>query len=190
MWLVSAPHVDQSGSEIAAEAADPADLLPEPQQFLAELQTLPDLDAHGYVLQHGDAAHRRAGVVAFPHRDADAHPERAAVRRDVSYFGLPVAADLHRGHPFGLHRRAIIGVDDVAGADRQQQIGAAPHDLAETPIDANKASACEIDLGNSSCSGLEQRLERRVLLGQGVRGGLALFVQRLSDPRTTKQKSG
>jgi len=47
---------DFAGREIAGEAAEPRDLLAEPQQLLALAQLLGDRDRVGNVLEHGDAA--------------------------------------------------------------------------------------------------------------------------------------
>ena len=94
------------------------------------------------------------------------HPEFAAVRPDVPDLGLPAAGPRHRVAPCRFDGRAILGMDDVAGPERQQLRGVAPHDLAEPPVDAHEPPADHVDLGDSSSSHVEQRGERGVLLGE------------------------
>ena len=170
----------QPRAQVAAEAADAADFLTEPKQLLAVLQPLLHLDALGDVLQHRDAADGHAGVVALPDRGAEPHPKHFPVRGDMSYLGLPRAADLHRRHPLRLHGVAVVGVDDVAGAERQQQIGFATHDLAKTPIDPDEAAGRQVDFRYACGAGFEQRRQRRILLDARQCGGFALPGQGFS----------
>ncbi len=176
-----------AGPEIAHETADPADAVAKPKQFLALYQPLLDLHAFGDVLNYGDTSQGRAVFVAPPNRGADPRPDDVAVGQDVADFSLPLAGDLHRLGHFDLDRHAIVGMNDIARRHGQQQRGVALEDLAKSPVDAHEALAAHVHLANAGRARLEQRGQRRVLLGQGVRDAPAALQE--PDPRDTAPKS-